>query len=60
VVYAGRLLGYVSPTPGSALKLLDNFRWITAARLDGRFIDEEAWKSLTWRKAESDEPVERI
>ncbi len=60
VVYAGRLLGYLPPQPGEGLRLLDNFRWITAARIDGRFVDEGAWKSLTWRKEDGDEPVECV
>ncbi len=60
VVYAGRLLGYLPPEPGEGLRLLDNFRWITAARIDARFVDEQAWKSLTWRKEADDEPVECI
>ena len=60
VVYAGRLLGYLPPEAGSGLCLLDNFRWITAARIDGRFVDEGAWKALTWRKEEGDEPVKRV
>ncbi len=58
VVYAGRLLGYLPPEPGSGMALLENYRWITAARMDSRYVDEEAWEALTGRKVGRHESIE--
>ena len=60
VVYAGRLLGYLPPEPGSGSGLLENYRWITAARIDGRYVDEDAWKALAGRKVGKLESIECV
>jgi hypothetical protein len=41
-IHVGHLLGYLPPEGGK--ELMDNFRWITAARIDSRYVDEDAWK----------------
>jgi hypothetical protein len=41
-IHAGRLLGYLPPEGGK--DLMENYRWITAAKIDSRYVDEEAWK----------------
>lgn len=41
-IHAGRLLGYLPPEGGQ--ELMETYRWITAAKIDSQFIDEEAWK----------------
>ena len=41
-IHAGRLLGYLPPQGGQ--ELIENYRWITAAKIDSRYVDEEAWK----------------
>ncbi len=60
VVYAGRLLGYLPPEPGSGSGLLENYRWITAARIDGRYVDEDAWRALAGRKVGKLESIECV
>lgn len=53
IVYAGRLLGYLPPDSESHFHLIDNFRWITASRIDGRFVEEEAWKQAVARREQA-------
>ncbi len=45
-VYVGRFLGYLPPDPKTHPALMNNYRWITAARIDGRYVEETAWQQV--------------
>jgi len=45
-VYVGRLLGYLPPDPKTHPALMNNYRWITAARIDERYVEETAWQQV--------------
>jgi len=49
-VYVGRLLGYLPPDPQTHPALMNNYRWITASRIDGRYVEETAWQQVLEEK----------